>query len=82
MRDLSGTDRAEMNILLRGDESWVPSELAVFERTYMSDEDNMPRTLREHQELYDAIRDQDADAAEQAALAMIASSTKRLKDIT
>ncbi|MDW5501605.1 FadR/GntR family transcriptional regulator [Pseudomonas lundensis] len=55
---------------------------AVFERTYMSDEDNMPRTLREHQELYDAIRHQDADAAEQAALAMIASSTKRLKDIT
>lgn len=42
----------------------------------------MPRTLREHQELYDAIRHQDADAAEQAALAMIASSTKRLKDIT
>lgn len=55
---------------------------AVFERTYMSDEDNMPRTLREHQELYDAIRHQDADAAEQAAMAMIASSTKRLKDIT
>jgi GntR family galactonate operon transcriptional repressor len=55
---------------------------AVFERTYMSDEDNMPRTLREHQELYDAIRHQDPDAAEQAALAMIASSTKRLKDIT
>jgi GntR family galactonate operon transcriptional repressor len=48
----------------------------------MSDEDNMPRTLREHQELYDAIRHQDADAAEQAAMAMIASSTKRLKDIT
>lgn len=55
---------------------------AVFERTYMSDEGNMPRTLREHQELYDAIRHQDADAAEQAAMAMIASSTKRLKDIT
>jgi GntR family galactonate operon transcriptional repressor len=55
---------------------------AVFERTYMSDEDNMPRTLREHQELYDAIRHQDPDAAEQAAMAMIASSTKRLKDIT
>ncbi|WP_411755497.1 FadR/GntR family transcriptional regulator [Serratia sp. (in: enterobacteria)] len=55
---------------------------AVFERTYMPDEDNMPLTLREHQDLYDAIRHQDADAAERAALAMIASSTKRLKDIT
>ena len=55
---------------------------AVFERTYMPDEGNMPRTLREHRELYDAIRHQDPDAAEQAALAMIASSTKRLKDIT
>ncbi|CAI0906972.1 D-galactonate utilization transcriptional regulator DgoR [Serratia ficaria] len=55
---------------------------AVFERTYMPDEDNMPRTLREHQELYDAIRHQDPDAAERAALTMIASSTKRLKDIT
>lgn len=55
---------------------------AVFERTYMPDEDNMPRTLREHQDLYDAIRHQDADAAERAALTMIASSTKRLKDIT
>lgn len=55
---------------------------AVFERTYMPDEENMPRTLREHQDLYDAIRHQDADAAERAALIMIASSTKRLKDIT
>ncbi|CAG77315.1 galactonate operon transcriptional repressor [Pectobacterium atrosepticum SCRI1043] len=55
---------------------------AVFERTYMPDEDNMPRTLREHQDLYDAIRHQDIEAAERAALTMIASSTKRLKDIT
>lgn len=55
---------------------------AVFERTYMADEANMPRTLKEHQDLYDAIRHQNADAAEQAALTMIASSTKRLKDIT
>ncbi|WP_074012301.1 FadR/GntR family transcriptional regulator [Candidatus Sodalis sp. SoCistrobi] len=55
---------------------------AVFERTYMPDEGNMPRTLREHQNLYDAIRHQDSDAAEQAALTMIASSTQRLKDIT
>lgn len=55
---------------------------AVFERTYMPDEGNMPRTLREHQALYDAIRRQNADAAEQAALAMIASSTRRLKDET
>lgn len=55
---------------------------AVFERTYMPDEDNMPRTLREHQDLYDAIRHQDPNAAERAALTMIASSTKRLKDIT
>ena len=47
----------------------------------MPDEDNMPRTLREHQDLYDAIRHQDADAAERAALTMIASSTKRLKDM-
>ncbi len=55
---------------------------AVFERTYMPDEGNMPRTLSEHQALYDAIRHQNADAAEQAALAMIASSTRRLKDET
>ncbi|MCL2893694.1 D-galactonate utilization transcriptional regulator DgoR [Brenneria tiliae] len=55
---------------------------AVFERTYMPDVDNMPRTLREHQDLYDAIRHQDVEAAERAALSMIASSTKRLKDIT
>lgn len=55
---------------------------AVFERTYMPDENNMPRTLREHQALYDAIRHQDADAAQQAALEMIASATRRLKDET
>ncbi|KAA8998463.1 FadR family transcriptional regulator [Affinibrenneria salicis] len=55
---------------------------AVFERTYMPDNENMPRTLREHRDLYDAIRHQDVEAAERAALAMIASSTKRLKDIT
>lgn len=48
----------------------------------MADKANMPRTLKEHQDLYDAIRHQNADAAEQAALTMIASSTKRLKDIT
>lgn len=55
---------------------------AVFERTYMPDEGNMPRTLQEHKNLYDAIRHQDCEAAEQAALTMIASSTQRLKDIT
>ncbi|GBU12522.1 D-galactonate catabolism operon transcriptional repressor [Enterobacterales bacterium] len=55
---------------------------AVFERTYMPDDGNMPLTLREHQELFNAIRHQDANAAEQAAMKMIASSTKRLKDIT
>jgi len=55
---------------------------AVFERTYMADEGNMPRTLQEHQNLYDAIRHQNSEAAEQAAITMIASSTKRLKDIT
>ncbi|SQA98739.1 L-lactate utilization operon repressor [Cedecea neteri] len=55
---------------------------AVFERTWMGDEANMPRTLQEHKALYDAIRHQDSAAAEQAALTMIASSTKRLKDIT
>lgn len=55
---------------------------AVFDRTYMPDRGNMPRTLQEHKSLYEAIRHQDADAAEQAALTMIASSTQRLKDIT
>jgi GntR family galactonate operon transcriptional repressor len=55
---------------------------AVFERTWMGDEANMPKTLKEHKELFDAIRHQDSKAAEQAALAMIASSTQRLKDIT
>lgn len=54
---------------------------AVFRRTYMPDEGNMPRTLAEHKALFDAIRHQDADAAEQAAKTMIASSTARLKDI-
>lgn len=54
---------------------------AVFERTYMPDENNMPRTLREHQALYDAIRLQHPDEAEQAALTMIASTTRRLKEM-
>lgn len=55
---------------------------AVFERTWRGDEGNMPQTLQEHIQLYDAIRHQDGDAAEQAALSMIASSTRRLKEIT
>ncbi|KJL71853.1 D-galactonate utilization transcriptional regulator DgoR [Enterobacter hormaechei] len=55
---------------------------AVFERTWMGDEANMPKTLQEHKALFDAIRHQDGDAAEQAALTMIASSTRRLKEIT
>ena len=55
---------------------------AVFERTWMGDEGNMPKTLQEHKALFDAIRHQDSDAAEQAALTMIASSTRRLKEIT
>ncbi|PRD17307.1 D-galactonate utilization transcriptional regulator DgoR [Pantoea coffeiphila] len=55
---------------------------AVFERTWMGDEANMPKTLHEHKTLFDAIRHQDSDAAEQAALTMIASSTRRLKEIT
>ncbi|WP_173632136.1 D-galactonate utilization transcriptional regulator DgoR [Paramixta manurensis] len=55
---------------------------AVFERTYMPDEGNMPKTLQEHKALFDAIRHQDPDAAELAAQSMIASSTRRLKDIT
>lgn len=54
----------------------------VFERTWRGDEANMPGTLREHQALYDAIRHQDGDAAEQAALTMIASTTRRMKDMT
>ncbi|KQN53451.1 FCD domain-containing protein [Erwinia sp. E602] len=54
---------------------------AVFTRTFMPDEGNMPRTLAEHKALFDAIRHQDADAAEQAAKSMIASSTARLKDV-
>ncbi|VAS28735.1 galactonate operon transcriptional repressor [Klebsiella pneumoniae] len=55
---------------------------AVFERTWMGDEGNMPKTLQEHKALFDAIRHQDSNAAEQAALTMIASSTRRLKEIT
>ncbi|KGD76817.1 galactonate operon transcriptional repressor [Tatumella morbirosei] len=55
---------------------------AVFERTWRGDEGNMPHTLQEHKQLYDAIRHQDCDAAEQAALSMIASATRRLKEIT
>lgn len=54
---------------------------AVFAQTYMADSGNMPRTLAEHKALFDAIRHQDGDAAEQAAKAMIASSTARLKEI-
>jgi len=56
-------------------------QLAIFERTYMPDSSNMPTTLREHKVLFDAIRHQKPDEAEQAALTMIASSTRRLKDI-
>ncbi|PXL95971.1 transcriptional regulator [Klebsiella variicola] len=55
---------------------------AIFERTWMGDEANMPQTLQEHKALFDAIRHQDSNAAEQAALTMIASSTRRLKEIT
>ena len=55
---------------------------AIFERTWMGDEANMPQTLQEHKALFDAIRHQDSNAAEQAALTMIASSTRRLKVIT
>ena len=55
---------------------------AIFERTWMGDEANMPQTLQEHKTLFDAIRHQDSNAAEQAALTMIASSTRRLKEIT
>lgn len=54
---------------------------AVFTRTFMPDDGNMPRTLAEHKALFDAIRHQDADAAEQAAKSMIASSTARLKEV-
>ncbi|EFM18721.1 FadR/GntR family transcriptional regulator [Pantoea eucalypti] len=54
---------------------------AVFSRTYMPDQENMPRTLAEHKALFDAIRHQNADAAGEAAKAMIASSTARLKEI-
>ncbi|PJR56763.1 transcriptional regulator [Klebsiella sp. G-Nf4] len=55
---------------------------AIFERTWMGDEANMPQTLQEHKALFDAIRHQDSNAAEQAALTMIASPTRRLKEIT
>lgn len=41
---------------------------AIFERTWMGDEANMPQTLQEHKALFDAIRHQDSNAAEQAAL--------------
>jgi GntR family galactonate operon transcriptional repressor len=58
----------------------VQLQKAVFERTYRPDSDTMPQTLREHQALFNAIRRQDADAAEQAAHCMIASSTQRLKE--
>ncbi len=54
----------------------------VFERTYRGDNDNMPQTLLQHQALFEAIRRQDSEGAEHAALDMIASATKRLKDIT
>lgn len=53
----------------------------VFERTWRGDESNMPKTLLEHKVLFDAIRHQDGAAAEQAALEMIASSARRLKEI-
>ncbi|HGM5492022.1 TPA: D-galactonate utilization transcriptional regulator DgoR [Serratia fonticola] len=55
---------------------------AIFEQTWRGDEANMPKTLLEHKTLFDAIRHQDGDAAEQAALTMIASSTQRLKEIS
>lgn len=55
-------------------------QLAIFERTYMPDSDNMPQTLQEHKALFHAIRQQNPDVAEQAALTMIASSARRLKD--
>lgn len=51
---------------------------AVFERTYMPDKAHMPQTLQQHQKLYEAIRHQNADEAEQAALVMIATSATRL----
>lgn len=54
---------------------------AVFKRTWTDDEANIPKTLREHKALFDAIRHQDSDAAEQAALTMITSSTRRLKEM-
>ncbi|WP_254486046.1 FCD domain-containing protein, partial [Salmonella enterica] len=50
---------------------------AVFERTWMGDAANIPKTLQEHMALFDAIRHQDCDAAEHASLTMIASSTRR-----
>ncbi|MBB5190489.1 GntR family galactonate operon transcriptional repressor [Silvimonas terrae] len=52
----------------------------VFSQTYMGDVENMPRTLREHQNLYEAIRHQHIADAEAAALTLIASATARLKD--
>ncbi|MDP1177736.1 FCD domain-containing protein, partial [Klebsiella pneumoniae] len=55
---------------------------AVLDRTRMGDEGNMPKTLQEHKALFDAIRHQDTDAAEQDAMTMIATSTRRLKKNT
>lgn len=54
---------------------------AVFERTGWVTRP-ICRKRPEHKALFDAIRHQDGDAAEQAALTMIASSTRRLKEIT
>ncbi|MGC3963200.1 MAG: FadR/GntR family transcriptional regulator [Rhodocyclaceae bacterium] len=53
----------------------------VFTRTYMGDEDNMPRTLREHRTLFDAIRRQDPASAEKAAHTLVASAARRLKGL-
>lgn len=44
---------------------------AVFERTWMGDEANMPKTLQEHKALFRCYPASDGDAAEQAALTMI-----------
>ena len=54
---------------------------AVFERTGWVMRPTC-QNAPEHKALFDAIRHQDGDAAEQAALTMIASSTRRLKEIT
>lgn len=55
---------------------------AVFERTGWAMKATCRKPSGEHKALFDAIRHQDSDAAEQAALTMIASSTRRLKEIT